>query len=147
APLNLALFHPVNTRKRSEEHRVAVDLSLFYSRVGAIDALAVSAGVLVVERDMQGLTATLIGNLHGGRGHGLAAAGVFSVRGGFTGLSADGLFSYQRGDFVGLQAAGAVIIRHGVLAGAELAGAVALSRGDASGMLASGAVNVHRGSL
>ncbi len=147
APLNLALVHPINTVPSSEEHRIAVDLSLFYSRVGAIDAFAVSGGVVQVERDSNGLTAVGIGNVTHGDGYGLSAAGLFSVRGGFAGLCVDGIFTKQHGRSVGLQASGVVSVREGQLEGASVAGAVGVSEGDATGMLASGVVNVHLGEL
>ncbi len=147
APLNLALVHPVNTVPSSEEHRIAVDLSLFYSRVGAIDAFAVSGGVVQAERYSNGLTVAGIGNVTRGDGHGLSAAGLFSVRGDFTGLCVDGAFTKQHGRFVGLQASGVVSVRQGQLEGASVTGAVGASEGDATGMLASGVVNLHLGEL
>lgn len=161
--VNLSLAYPVTLRERTDERRFALELGLFYSRLGALSGVALEAGGIAhVLGRVEGVVLGGIGYWHGGAAEGVRIGGVLGVGGaGLEGVSLAGATTIERGDVRGAQISGVVNVTEGDLEGAQLTGglnvaravegvqvgAVAnLSRGVAGAQLSAGA-NLARGDV
>jgi hypothetical protein len=157
--VNLSLVYPLTLRENTEERRFALELGLFYGRIGALSGVALSAGgVTHVIGSVDGVMIGGIGYWHGGPAEGVRVGGVLGVGGtGLAGISLAGMTSIERGDVAGGQIAGVVNYAEGALDGTQIGGAVNVSgalggaqiggifnlaRGDMDGVQLSGASNV-----
>lgn len=161
--VNLSLVYPLTLRERTDERRFALELGLFYSRIGALSGLGLElGGVAHVLGRVDGFLLGGIGYWHGGAAEGVRIGGVLGVGGaGLEGLSLAGAVSVERGDVSGGQVSGVTNIASGDLdglqltaglnlagavEGAQVAGALNLARG-VDGAQAAGVVNVAQGDL
>lgn len=152
--VNLSLFHPVTVVPHAERTRVAVELGLFFSRVGAVDAFSLNpfvlavhgpargaeiAGIVSVNEDgLEGMRVSGVYASHQGRFRGFAASGVATTaRGAGEGAVVSGLVTTQDGPFRGFRAAGVVDVQSGPFVGMQAAGLVNLAD-DVHGLQVSG---------
>ncbi|HEY8943616.1 MAG TPA: hypothetical protein VIM73_05110 [Polyangiaceae bacterium] len=142
--LNLSLFHPLTLLPDSDRRRLNVELGLFYSRIGAIEGVALNFGALSIEEHARGVALGVLWTRIGGAVRGLSLSAVGESGGGsLFGASVGGVFSHRRERVEGLQLAGAVAVA-GELEGVQAAGAVNISK-SVEGVVAAGAVNVVQG--
>ena len=144
--VNLSLVYPLTLRERSDERRFALELGLFYSRIGALSGVALEmGGVAHVLGRVDGLMLGGIGYWHGGAAEGVRLGGVLGVGGtGLDGLSLAGAVTVERGDVHGGQLAGVVNTASGAVDGFQLAGGVNVA-GALEGAQVSGVFNLARG--
>jgi hypothetical protein len=157
--VNLSLFYPITLRENTAERRFALELGLFYSRIGALSGVALQlGGVTSVVGEVEGVMLGGMGYWHGGPAEGVTIGGLFGVGGsGLEGISLAGATTVERGDVSGGQISGIVNYAKGAVDGAQISGAVNvarelagvqttgifnLSRGDVDGVQLSGAANV-----
>jgi hypothetical protein len=141
--VNLSLFYPVTVLQGTEQRRLAFELGLFYSRLGALSGVALTlGGVARVDGAALGLQLGGIGYWQGGSGAGVRIGGAFGVgRGSFEGLSLAGAVDAHQADLAGAQLAGALDVVQGRLVGVQLAGGMNWA-GDVSGAQVSGGLNI-----
>lgn len=141
--VNLSLAYPVTLRERTDERRFALELGLFYSRIGALSGLALEAGgVAHVLGRVDGVVLGGVGYWHGGAAEGVRIGGVLGVGGeGLDGVSLAGAVTVERGDVSGGQIAGVTNVTSGDVDGFQLGGA--LNRSSAlDGLQIAGAANL-----
>jgi hypothetical protein len=128
--VNVSIAHPLTLRERTDERRFALELGLFYSRIGALSGAAIEVwGVAHVLGPVQGVMLGGLGYWHGGPAEGLRVATLFGVGGkGLEGASVAGITTVERGDVSGVQ----------------LSMLVNVAEGDVDGMQATGLMNVAR---
>ena len=161
---NLSVFHPVTLLAGTEHRRLAFELGLFYSRVGALSGVAFTfGGVSRVDGEASGLQLAGIGYIHGGPGEGARIAGVFGVGSDrFDGLSMATAAIVQDGALSGVAlAAGAVVATgevdggqlsagfnySGALSGFQTSAGANVASGDMSGLQAAAGANVATGNV
>lgn len=128
--VNVSLAYPLTLRERTDERRFALELGLFYSRIGALSGAAIELwGVAHVLGPVQGVMLGGLGYWHGGPAEGLRVATLFGVGGkGLEGASVAGITTVERGDVSGVQ----------------LSTLVNVAEGDVDGLQATGLMNVAR---
>ena len=141
--VNLSLVYPMTLRERSDERRFALELGLFYSRIGALSGVALElGGVAHVLGPVDGLMLGGIGYWHDGAAEGVRIGGVLGVGGnGLDGVSLAGAVTVERGDVIGGQVAGVTNFASGSLDGFQLAGGVNIA-GPVEGAQVSGVFNL-----
>lgn len=161
APLGLTLVYPLTLVPHSEEHRFALELGFGYSRVGAIHGLGVNPFAMRVDRDVEGVSGSLIWHSVGGNTRGISISGVASWGGGWMsglemalvflwrdgnarGISVSGAFLGSRGDLSGIGFATAATYREGSVEGVQVSGAANVTEGDVDGVEAAAAFNLAR---
>jgi hypothetical protein len=144
--VNLSLVYPLTLRERSDERRFALELGLFYSRIGALSGVALElGGVAHVLGRVDGLMLGGIGYWHGGAAEGVRVGGVLGVGGtGLEGLSLAGAVTVERGDVSGGQVSGVTNIASGDLDGIQITGGLNLA-GAVEGAQVSGIFNLALG--
>jgi hypothetical protein len=144
--VNLSLVYPVTLRARTDERRFALELGLFYSRIGALSGVALEvSGVAHVLGRVDGFMLGGIGYWHGGPAEGIRIGGVLGVGGtGLDGLSLAGAVTVERGDVSGGQISGVTNIASGDLDGIQLTAGLNLA-GAVEGAQVSGIFNLARG--
>ena len=144
--MNLSLIYPVTLLQGTEQRRLAFELGLFYSRVGALSGVALTlGGVARVDGGASGLQLGGIGHWQGASGAGVRIGGVFGVgAGSFAGVSLVGAVDVHQADLDGAQLAGALNIAEGSLTGVQLGGGMNWA-GDVSGAQVSGGLNLAAG--
>jgi hypothetical protein len=142
-PVNLTLFHPVSIVPHVERARVQVELGLFFSRVGQVDAMSANPFVTVVHGRAQGGQFTGVAGIYQGGVRGAALSGVFEMhQGPFQGLAAAGVVSVGRGPGKGLTVAGISATQAGPFLGLEASGVTNVQTDSLTGMQAAGVANV-----
>jgi hypothetical protein len=127
--VNLSLVYPLTLRERTAERRFALELGLFYSRIGALSGVGLElGGVAHVLGRVDGLLLGGIGYWHGGPAEGVRIGGVLGVGGnGLEGVSLAGVTTIERGDVSGMQGSGVMNVAEGDVAGAQVTGVVNLA--------------------
>lgn len=143
APFNLSLFFPVDLLHRSEERRVAFELGLAYSRVGALSGFGANFGALHIDGPLEGMASGLLWTKVGGKTSGLSASiGVTQGGGGVDGVAMGGLLAADAGPVVGAQLSiGAAIA--GNVEGVQAGGGLAMADDVVGSMTSIGASIVH----
>jgi hypothetical protein len=142
-PVNLTLFHPISIVPHAERARVQVELGLFFSRVGQVDAMSANPFVTVVHGRAQGGQFTGVAGIYQGGVRGAALSGVFEMhQGPFQGLAAAGVVSVGRGPGTGLTVAGVSAVQAGRFVGLEASGVTNVQTGPLTGMQAASVANV-----
>jgi len=143
--VNLSLVYPLTLRERTDERRFALEVGLFYSRIGALSGLGLElGGVAHVLGRVDGLMLGGIGYWHGGAAEGVRVGGVLGVGGtGLDGLSLAGALTVERGDVSGGQISGVTNVTTGDLDGFQLTGALNVA-GAVEGLQIGGAANLSR---
>lgn len=128
--VNVSLAYPFTLRGRTDERRFALELGVFYSRIGALSGVALELwGVAHVLGPVDGVVLAGLGYWHAGPAEGLRVATLFGVGGdGLEGASVAGITTVERGDVSGVQ----------------LSTLVNVAEGDVEGMQATGLMNVAR---
>ncbi len=141
--VNLSLVYPLTLRRDTERRRFALELGLFYSRIGALSGVAINlGGVAQVDGEASGVLLGAIGYLHGGRGTGVRIAGVFGAGGDdFDGVSLASVATLQRGEMAGAQLSSVANIVTGAMAGVQASAGVNLA-GAVSGVQVGTALNL-----
>jgi hypothetical protein len=144
--VNLSLVYPLTLRERTDERRFALELGLFYSRIGALSGVALElGGIAHVLGRVDGFMLGGIGYWHGGAAEGVRIGGVLGVGGtGLDGLSLAGAVTVERGDVSGGQISGVSNIASGDLDGVQLTAGLNLA-GAVEGAQVSGIFNLARG--
>jgi hypothetical protein len=144
--VNLSFVYPLTLRERTAERRFALELGLFYGRIGALSGIGFSlGGVTHVKGSVDGLMLGGIGYWHGGAAEGVRVGGVFGVGGsGLDGVSIAGLTTIERGDVSGVQLSGAVNVATGDLDGVQATGVLNRAADVEGAQLAAG-INLARG--
>ncbi|MGC4093476.1 MAG: hypothetical protein QM756_37380 [Polyangiaceae bacterium] len=119
---NAALFHPLSLLKDSDRRVLAIEASLGYSRVGAIQGIGLSLGGVRVEHQVQGVVLGL---------------GMTQVLGPVRGGQVSVLYNETRGEQVGFDLSGVLLYQAAPLTGASLAGIGSISD-DVDGIAVSG---------
>lgn len=161
--VNLSLVYPLTLRERTDERRFALELGVFYGRIGALSGVALEVwGVTHVIGPVDGVVLSGIGYWHGGAARGLRAATLFGVGGnGLEGASIAGLTTVERGDVSGLQLSTLVNVAEGDVDGVQASGLFNLARAlegaqlgvggnlahDVDGVQIGGLVNWARGDV
>jgi len=145
AQVHLSLFHPVAINSGSEAH-ANLALSIFQSRIGELDGIALHPLVSEVSGPASGLQVTGAFVLVRGPMSGIQlTGGVASVHGSVKGLQAAGIGSFVTGDVHGLQVAGIVNAPRGDVRGIQGAGFVNMNAGETRGLQVSTVANVSEG--
>jgi hypothetical protein len=144
--VNLSLVYPLTLRERTDERRFALEVGLFYSRIGALSGVGLElGGVAHVLGRVDGFMLGGIGYWHGGAAEGVRIGGVLGVGGtGLEGVSLAGAVTVERGDVSGGQISGVTNIASGELDGIQLAGGLNLA-GAVEGAQVSGIFNLAHG--
>lgn len=161
---NVSVFHPVTLLRGTEHRRLAFELGMFYSRVGALSGVAFTfGGVSRVDGQASGLQLAGIGYIHGGPGEGARIAGIFGVGSDrFDGVSIATAGLVQDGELSGVAlAAGAVVATASVdggqlsagfnyagpVSGFQLSAGANVASGDMNGLQAAAGANVATGNV
>lgn len=144
--VNLSLFYPLTLRERTDERRFALELGLFYSRIGALSGVGLEVGgVAHVLGRVDGFMLGGIGYWHGGAAEGVRIGGVLGVGGtGLEGVSLAGAVTVERGDVSGGQISGVTNIAAGDLDGIQLTAGLNTA-GAVEGAQVSGIFNLALG--
>lgn len=140
ADANASFFYPLTIVRDSDEHLIAVEFGLLYSKLGALDGFGLNPVLLHVRHSTSGL-------LIGGVGT-IAGSPDFATSHDVVRLG--GVFNYGHGPLNGVSISGAVDLElisegssHG-LSGVQVAGLASVVTGSAEGAQLSGAVNYAR---
>lgn len=161
--VNLSLVYPLTLRERTDERRFALEIGLFYSRIGALSGVAFEVGgVAHVLGRVDGFMLGGLGYWHAGAAEGVRIGGLLGVGGtGLDGLSLAGAVSVERGGVSGGQISGVTNVAAGdvdgfqittgvnlasAVEGTQIAGVYNLARGVDGAQLAAG-VNQARGDV
>lgn len=146
--VNLSLVYPVTLLRSTEERRLALELGLLYSRLGALSGVAFNvAGLAQIDGEASGWVLGGVGYYVGGPGDGVLMSGVFGVtRGRFDGISLTTAANLHLGDLTGVALAGGVNVATGVMDGAEVSAGFNLA-GEVSGAQVTGALNLANGAV
>lgn len=99
---NATIAHPLTIVRDVDQRTVGLEFGLFYSRVGAVEGVAVNALVLQVHRATEGVSLAGLGTIAGSDEYTTPQEGVRIA----------GLFNYGRGPFEGIGIAGLVDFEH-----------------------------------
>jgi hypothetical protein len=128
--VNVSLAYPLTLRERTDERRFALELGLFYSRIGALSGVAIELwGVAHVLGPVHGVMLGGLGYWHGGPAEGLRVATLFGVGG---------------NSLEGASVAGITTVERGGVSGVQLSTFVNVAEGDVDGVQATGLMNVAR---
>ncbi len=147
--LNLSLWYPVSLGgKHAVDKAFHAELGLFYGRVGAIHGGALSTGVTIIEREMDGSSLAAIGLMTGASAHGVVISGL----GTWTGGRSDGVFvagggNLGIGPLRGVDASIGANLRRGPVAGVQIACGMNGSLGDVEGVQTSAGTNLVGGDV
>lgn len=146
--VNLSLVYPVTLLRSTEERRLALELGLLYSRLGALSGVAFNvAGLAQVDGEASGWVLGGIGYYVGGPGEGVFMSGVFGVtRERFDGISLTTAANLHFGDLTGFALAGGINVATGVMDGAELSAGFNLA-GEVAGAQVTGGLNLANGAV
>lgn len=139
--LNVSFIHPLALLPNSERHRLNLELGLLYSRVGAVEGLALNLGVLSIEEHLRGLAIGMLWNETGGPVRGGSIGALWdSGSGPLFGIGLGGAVAHRKERVEGLHAAGGLAVA-GDLKGAQFAGGASIAE-SVSGVSAAGGANV-----
>lgn len=138
---NLSLAHPITLLTKSEERRLHFELGLVYSRVGAVEGVALNFGALSVRQHLRGVALGGLYNHVGGATHGVSVSFLYGGgSGSLEGVGLSGLVAYHETQVIGAHVGVGVAITK-ELEGAQLAGALSLVT-RARGATLAGGLNV-----
>jgi len=105
-PVNLSLYYPISINKTRHD-RVNLNLSLIYSRVGAVKGIDISLIASAITNNLEGLQICGLAGVAGEEGTGIQLAGLAAVAGeSFSGLQVSGLASVAGERLKGVQISG-----------------------------------------
>lgn len=114
------IFHPLSTTVTADDSS-NINISLLYSRMGAVHGIDAGHGFSFISGDMSGVQGSSTLTYVGGNLRGLSGTGIASiVAADMHGVQASGLANWTGGKMYGVQAAGAVNVAkevHGVQIG------------------------------
>ena len=145
AQVHLSLFHPVSTNPSPDAH-ANLALSIFQSRIGELNGIALHPLVSEVSGPARGFQATGAFVLVRGPMKGIQlTGGIASVHGEMRGLSLAGIGQFTREGMRGIQLAGVVNAPRGDVRGLQAAGFVNMNGGATNGLQFSSVANVSEG--
>ncbi len=118
---NLTFFHPITLFPHTEQRELNFEFGFAYSRIGALDGLALTIGAQRVEQRARGVVVSVFWTRVGGDMRGLELGAIVSESyGDLRGVDVAGITAFRSGDVNGLQSAGIVSLARDVH-GADLA--------------------------
>lgn len=143
--VNFTLYYPVGTNQ-DPDVTTNFRLSLIYGRVGAVRGVDLNTGVSIVQRDVQGLQATILYSEVRGRFSGLAVTGLMNrFQDDVTGVQIAGLTNINNGRMTGVQYAPLFNFVGGGLSGVQMATVFNSTKGDGGFLQLAGVANTHEG--
>jgi hypothetical protein len=140
--LNLSLFYPLSTNS-SKTDSAAINLTLFYGRMGSVRGLDLALGVTALETSLEGIQLAGLAGAAGDFMTGWQSAGLFCVAGDRgKGVQLAGLGSVAGEEFSGLQGAGLFSVAGEHLEGVQLSGLFSVAGEGARGIQLSGLFGV-----
>jgi len=141
-PFNASFAYPLSMNK-SIYDKTEFNLSLFYSHIGKVDGVDLSAMISFVENDMNGVQLSGIFANVGGSFKGVQLGGTALItKGDLKGVQSSSIFGYIGKNGVGVQGNGLASYVNGSFKGVQAAGLTSITMGNMKGLQLSPLVNI-----